>query len=92
MANYLSGTVSVINCATNSLVENVTVGRDTHVPSASTQTLTTNKVYVANFAKRNVSVIDGVTNSVERNRPGGQFSLCHRRQPHHGQGLCGKLR
>jgi YVTN family beta-propeller protein len=60
VANYGSGTVTVINAATNDS-STITVGSS---PRAIAINSLTNKIYVANFASSSVSVIDGATNTV----------------------------
>jgi YVTN family beta-propeller protein len=60
VANSGSGTVSVINGATNSATT-VTVGTQ---PCAVGVNTTTNKIYVANYSSGTVSVINGATNGV----------------------------
>jgi YVTN family beta-propeller protein len=60
VANYPSGTVSVIDGATNA-VTTVTVGSQ---PGAVAVNPVTDKVYVANANGGTVSVIDGATNTV----------------------------
>ena len=59
VANQASGTVTVINGATNSTAT-VTVGNQ---PSAVAVNPVTNKAYVANYADNTVSVIDGSNNT-----------------------------
>ena len=68
VANNSSGTVSVINGATNMVAAPVPVGTD---PRAVAVNAVTGYVYVANFGSNNVSVIDGATNTVTTTIPVG---------------------
>ena len=61
VANYYSGTVSVIDGATNTVTATVTVGT---WPQGVGVDPTTDTIYVANENSDNVSVIDGATNAV----------------------------
>ena len=63
MANQDSNTISVINGATNEVVQNVPVG----TPVAIAVNPDTNLIYVANWSSDTVSVIDGETNEVLKN-------------------------
>ena len=57
----LPGTVMVIDCSTNTVIETITVGV---YPIAIAVNPQTNKIYVVNGQSNSVSVIDGSTNSV----------------------------
>lgn len=61
IANSASGTVSVINIATNLVVATITVGSE---PSPISVSPDGSEVYVGNFGSGNVSVIDTKTNTV----------------------------
>jgi YVTN family beta-propeller protein len=61
VANYGSGTVSVIDGKTNSNATNIQVGTG---PIGIAVNPTTNKIYVANHRSNAVSVIDGLINKV----------------------------
>jgi gliding motility-associated-like protein len=61
VANYGSNTVSVINTASNSLVTNISVGKNPWGVAVSPDGT---KVYVTNQTSNSVSVIDAATNSV----------------------------
>lgn len=61
VANYGSGTVTVINGSTSDIAATITVGSN---PRAIAVNALTNKIYVANFTASSVSVIDGATNTV----------------------------
>jgi YVTN family beta-propeller protein len=61
VANYRSGTVSVIDGKTNSNATNIQIGAE---PIAIAVNAKTNKIYVANNGSGTVSVINGETNRV----------------------------
>jgi YVTN family beta-propeller protein len=61
VANYGSGTVSVINTSTNTVVNTVPVGND---PEGVAITPTGTLVYVTNYSSGTVSVINTYTNTV----------------------------
>ena len=89
VANYGSGTVSVIDAATRTVTRTIPVGRG---PEGVAVDPATRTVYVANHGDGTVSVIDASTRTVTSTVPvgawpgrGGGGSRC----PHR---LCGQLR
>ena len=62
VANNLSGNVTVIDGATNTVAATVAAGT---TPNAVAVNAVTNKVYVANSGGNTVTVIDGATNTVD---------------------------
>jgi YVTN family beta-propeller protein len=71
VANYDSNTTSIINGATNSVVDTVPVGQ---LPAGVAINPNTNLIYVANWHSNTVSIINGTTNSVVDTVPVGQSS------------------
>jgi YVTN family beta-propeller protein len=65
VANFGSGTVSVINTIDNSVIKNITVG-NRPIDIAAVSINEDNTVYVANFGSDTVSVINITDNSVYR--------------------------
>ncbi|MCI4331935.1 MAG: YncE family protein [Thermoplasmata archaeon] len=61
VANYGSGTVSIIRSSTNKVIHNLTVG--TH-PDRIDFDAATNSLYVLNLGSNSVSVISGVTDKI----------------------------
>ena len=61
VANYGSGTVSVINTATNNVTATVTVGSN---PNGVAVNPNGNYAYVTNYGSGSVSVINTATNNV----------------------------
>lgn len=61
IANYSSGTITVINGATSDTIGTIAVGTN---PRAVAVNALNNKIYVANSTASTVSVIDGTTNTV----------------------------
>jgi YVTN family beta-propeller protein len=57
-------TVSVINCASNSVISSISVGGRRSYPDAIAYDSSNNYIYVANSLSYNVSVINAATNSV----------------------------
>ena len=88
VSNYGSGSVSVIDGATDTVTATVTVGTN---PFGVGVNPATNKIYVANYGSGTVSVIDGATEG-DGNRHGGHKPICRRSQPRHQQDLRGESR
>ena len=61
VVNYDSGTVSVIDTNSDTIVENVVVDNE---PTALEFNFANNNTYVANRGSRTVSVIDGTNNTL----------------------------
>ena len=68
VANYLADSISVIDCKTNTITENITVGDS---PFDVAVNPNTGRVYVANLDSNTTSVIDGTTNTVIEDIPVG---------------------
>ena len=68
VANFNDNTVSVINGATNAVIDTIPVGIN---PAGVAVNPLTNRIYVANRNSDDVSVIDGITNTVIATVPAG---------------------
>ena len=68
ITNYGDNTVSVINVATNTVIDSITVGIE---PSGVSVSPDGNKVYVANQVSKTVSVISTATNTITATIPVG---------------------
>jgi YVTN family beta-propeller protein len=69
VARFLDDYVSVIDCNTNTITKNITVGT---YPIGVAINPKTNMIYVANSESNTTSVIDGKTNTVIENIPVGE--------------------
>lgn len=63
VTNFESDTVSVIDGATNTVIDTIAVGNGSY-PSAVAVDMNKNVIYVTNVRKDTVSVIDGATNTI----------------------------
>jgi YVTN family beta-propeller protein len=68
VANFNENTVSVIDGATNAVIDTIPVGIN---PAGVAVNPLTNRIYVGNLNSDNVSVIDGSTNTVIATIPAG---------------------
>ena len=68
VANFNDNTVSVINGATNAVIDTIPVGIN---PAGVDVNPLTNRIYVGNLNSDDVSVIDGTTNTVIATVPAG---------------------